>query len=343
MSMNRFAPRSLASAALFCSLSALGQSGIAPMSGSTTDPADWRIGVGQAFNGVSGAFDGVARLMAGGIVCSGTLLQGGQYVLTAAHCADNSAFMTADFGVFADVAAVSRTVVQKFVHPGWNGTLDTGADIAIVRLDVPVSNLRGIRLSSTNDVGKNYLMAGYGVTGRGDATSDPGWADWGYAHYGYNTFDVTSQVFNDAWDGSGDRSFGETYVSDYDNGTLLNNTLQRVADLRSNPWSSNAGLGRGESLIAGGDSGGGDFVWNGSEWLLSGVHSWGWQFCGGRVSPSCDFSASNSASYGDLSGSTAVFSHLLWIHSITAVPEPAGWALMLAGGGLLFGVARCRR
>ena len=92
----------------------------------------------------------------------------------------------------------------------------------------------------------------------------------------------------------------------------------------------------------GGDSGGGDFVWTGSEWLLTGVHSWGWQFCDGRIDPSCDFANTNSGSWGDLMGSTAVYSHTDWIRSVIAVPEPGTYALMMLGL-LGVGVASRRR
>ncbi len=80
-----------------------------------------------------------------------------------------------------------------------------------------------------------------------------------------------------------------------------------------------AGGGTGGS---GGDdySGGGDFVWDAAsgQWLLSAVHSWGWQGNDASGQGACDFLGltgcdariNNSSSYGDLSGSTAVFDQL---------------------------------
>jgi hypothetical protein len=358
----RRAPVTLAAALACISLGAAAQSGpsnlvgyhpggAAPTTGNNSPAVDWRVTQGATFNGVS--FEGNARLRFdndgnlgnGSYVCSGTLLAGGQYVLTAAHCADDFNVMEISFGVYNNVATQTRGVSQAYVHPGWTGDLSGGSDIAVLRLDAPVTTIQGFNISRSTAVGQQHLIMGYGSTSVGNSSTATGWSDWGWAHYGYNTFDVTAKVFDDAWDGSGNNQYGEVYVVDFDsltNGTT-HNTLQRVADLRGNAWSSGLTLGNTEALIAGGDSGGGDFVWNGSEWLLAGVHSWGWQFCGGRISPTCDFSSSNSSSWGDLSGSTAVFSHAAWIESITGpIPEPGTYGLMALGLAVV-GVAARRR
>ena len=74
-----------------------------------------------------------------------------------------------------------------------------------------------------------------------------------------------------------------------------------------------------------------DFVLVNGQWLLSGVHSWGWQACSTFQLTNCDAGTRNSSSYGDLGGSTAVYSHLAWINQVTAVPEPASILMALAG------------
>ena len=88
-------------------------SGQEPNTGNSSAVANWRFAPGQVFNGVAGALDGVARISfttpQGNYACSGSLLQGGQYVLTAAHCADDFSSMTVQFGWFAGSAGLGRT------------------------------------------------------------------------------------------------------------------------------------------------------------------------------------------------------------------------------------------
>lgn len=298
------------------------------LTANNSDPTDWRVTAGKTFQG--NAFDGVARLLfetskGDTYVCSGSLLAGGMYVLTAAHCADDFVQMRLDFGVKNDVAKETRWAAGAKVHEAWTGQLGLGTDIALVRLNQQVTTIEGFQLSQSNDLGKDFLIMGYGTTGQGnDPDTDTNWNDWGWMHWGTNTADVDNNRFNNAIWGTPASPYLE-YVADYDDPIKGNfNTLQVLADLTGGNWSSGIGTGDSEALIAGGDSGGGDFVWDGTRWLLSGVHSWGIDVDGCAAIVDC-----NGSSWGDLSGSTAVFSHLAWIQANT-VPEPGSLALVLA-------------
>jgi Trypsin/PEP-CTERM motif len=319
---------------------------------SSTPASDWRLNPGD----FGGAFDGVAKLLfsnsEGSFVCSGSLLSGGQYVLTAAHCADDFTSMTVDF----KLGAVTANVVSATLHSGWTGfntSVGNGSDIAILKLDTKITGISGFKLSTGNDLGKNILMAGYGLTGTG-STGDDGGFDrdppgtvprlW-RPHFGYNTIDVTDYDLMEGvfGPGAGNTAYGETYVFDFDDGTAEHNALQRLKDLTGAGYAdSSTGLGTSEALTAGGDSGGGDFYWDGTQWVLTGVHSYGWGLCSGDDLPNCDVLEGTNSSYGDLSGSTAVFSHTAWINSVIAVPEPETYALMLAGLGIVGWTARRR-
>ncbi len=338
-----------------------------PLTGNNSAPTNWRVTQGMLFNGVN--FDGNVRIRfdtdgsltdGDGFVCSGTLIAGGTHVLTAAHCASGVNVMEVSHGIYGNVAAGTQAIntgTGVFVHPGWTGALSRGADIAVVRLSAPITDATSFNLSTSNDVGKTFLMMGHGTTGIGNVNAATNWNDYGWAHYGYNVIDATGTSFLNAASAMGlpglgtwSSQFGEEYVADYDgigNGTgtstdpaVRHNTLGRITGL-----TSDQGLGTNEALIAGGDSGGGDFVWSGSEWLLTGVHSWGWQFCGGRLTTpnSCDFGTANSSSWGDISGSTAVYSHVGWINQVTGVPEPGTWAMMGLGLAAVAGAARRRK
>ena len=374
--MTRFTASVLSLAALLA-LSAPAQASqgagdyLTPTTINSTNPnPNWRITSGLQINGVS-TFDASVRITytgadGGGYLCSGSLLAGGSYVLTAGHCGDDvkaGTNMTIQFGYFNGTATQTRTVAASdiILNPNWQGfdkSADAGSDLALLKLNTAVTSIQGYHLSTTNDVGKTYLMAGFGTTGTATANGTSANSDYArYGHYGFNTFDVDSKTFNltlngyvSGWGAEAGYYVGTTYMSDFDSANANNNTLQRIADVTGNAWSSSGVLPNNQEAIIGpGDSGGGDLVWSGGEWLLSAVHSWGWAANDPDSQGACDFvgitncgkSGAANPVFGDLSGSTALFDQVAWISSvvgsqvvIAAVPEPGTW-LMLGGGLLL--------
>ncbi len=338
-------------AAGLASLSAGVLAGPSTMIASTGDPANW---LGSSWS----VLDGVAAVsLAGSGLCSGSLLAGGEYLLTAAHCvsdpntgAQNVFSFLIDFKA-GTAGAVSRAASAVYIAPGWQGenhSLGDGSDLALLRLSTPVTAIAGYGLSPTLDVGKTFLMAGYGRVGNGATGAENG--SYGVLHYGYNVNDTTDYALNNALRAAGygvymdpmySTLYGETYVYDFDNGLAAQNALQRLYGLTGVAVSSDLGLGATEAMTAPGDSGGGDFVLEGGQYLLSGVHSYGWNLCtdiaSGGVSDTlagCTLSPGGVSSFGSLGGSTSVYSALSWIQAVTgvsAVPEPGVWALLLAG------------
>lgn len=350
MRRSSFITSSITAAVALAVAAAQAADGPQPLIVASDSPANW-LG-----SGVS-ALDGVAQLTVaqpGGLfVCSGSLLAGGQYIVTAAHCltddntgAINAASVTAQF----KSGSVTTVSASYSIAPGWAGfgnSAGNGSDIALIKLAAPVTTVAGYALSNSNDVGKTFLMAGYGLVGTG-STGAAGSAPQAL-HYGYNVFDTTDDALTTALRNGGygaalggsSTKLGETYVFDFDNGNANQNAITRLYALAGVNFASDLGQGSAEAMIAGGDSGGGDFVVGGNGMLLlSGVHSYGWDLCtnlaNGGIADSlanCVVAPQNpkGASFGSLGGSTAVFSSLAWIESVTAVPEPTTGTLLLAG------------
>lgn len=166
-------------------------------------------------------------------------------MLTAAQYVEGlgaSSTLSMRFGYTNGAAALTRTATGADVtlHPLWQGfstSGDAGSDLALIKLSAPVTTIAGYRLSSTNDIGKQMLIGGYGTTGTGGRASGPNSSDSSFGHYAFNTFDVDSKTLNVSlagvapdWPGQ-DASFytGTTYVFDFDDAANpgSRNTLQR--------------------------------------------------------------------------------------------------------------------
>ena len=294
---------------------------------STSSPSNLTTGSLNSQTGLSSsALDGVANLSLsrtdGMFGCTGALLSGGAYVLTAAHCVTDGSGNLATSGVslsFANgMSAHVSSSSQISVYGSWNGTLGNNNDLALLRLDGTVTGTTGYSFYTADPLGQNFLLAGYGMVGTG-STGATGGAG-GQLHWGMNEYD-------------GRYSSTGSYLWDFDNGSSSQNTLSKVG------YRSSLGLGSLEGSIAPGDSGGPSFIQLGQQLFLAGVHSFDARYGTGDIDTTQDYS------YGEVGGDTALLSaQRSWISSFataSAVPEPASGWLML-GGGLATLLARRR-
>lgn len=232
-------------------------------------------------------FDSVGLLLGKNFLCSGTLIAD-EWVLSAAHCLDRGKASHFSFEVGDDTFTGS----QKFVHPAWSGNLVAGNDIALLKLSIPSNSPPTVTPSNLwspsngSEVGKQAVAAGFGRGGTG-VTGAQGSA--GVKRAGSNMIDATGDQYGLA-SGILLLDFDDPINSQYDNGNNFG-----LADPISEEYS-----------IAPGDSGGPLFVHDGSEYLVAGVHSFGW----GRLD------GDPNADYDDAFGSTKVSDFLPWIESI---------------------------
>jgi secreted trypsin-like serine protease len=289
----------------------------APLIVASDDPANWQAPSGDPF-------DGVGKLILsrtdGTFGCSGSLLDGGGFLVTAAHCLtdnDGNSILNSATVSFQD-GAVTTTATQAYIWKGWDGhTLESNSDIAILRLDTPVTTISGFAIATGNPFLQPVLHAGYGQTGTGATGMQSG--TFGTLHYGYNVYDAI-------WNGG-------SLAYDFDDGTTAHDTFCIVAGI------CNTGLPHPfESMIASGDSGGPSFILENGEFKLAGLHSFGATFGLGLG----DIDGILNASFGEAGGDTWLLPHIDWIEIVTAVPEPRAYVLLIAGLIIVTGFARRR-
>jgi hypothetical protein len=308
----------------------------------------------------------------GAFICSGSLLNNGRSIATAAHCVtgnDGKLNATRTTAYFFDgdpnqrtvrAGAVTMEVAAYDIHPDYTGEVIDQNDIAVLRLKgtgAPEWAQRYDLYTDPNLRGREFNVAGYGTrstVGGAAGNTAPAGARTGFLREGDNIFDyrLGDSVFQGFFDGfnyaGGTENFFGTaqisfsYISDFDNGTFAQDQSRRVANglglgALGNTFFNNQGLGAREVGIAGGDSGGPGFI----DGRLASINSFGLTF-GASFG---DFDGIFNAGWGELNGYVPVYIHEDFIKGAmaTAVPEPMSWAMLVAGFGLSGAMMRRRR
>lgn len=280
--------------------------------------------------------------------CTGSLLKGGLYLLTAAHCIkdedgrllkDHINNTTANFNL--STGFVSRPVVDFFIHPEYDGNLLNGNDVAVLRLGepAPIEAQQYDIYRGTDEVGQKFTKVGYGAIGTGSTGEDlnsnlPG--SLGYS--GQNQFDASGDMFAGLplFDGLVPNS---QLLYDFDNGEPQNDAFGVHFGI------NDLGLGINEVNQGAGDSGGPVFIDN----SIAGITSYklgDWEvFPNG---PQTDIDLRLNGTFGEFAGVARASSYVSFVddaiagkvRSVKSVPEPSSyvmWTIVSVGGAIFLG------
>ena len=291
-------------------------------------------------------------------ICSGSMVSS-RKIVTAAHCVSNGAVKDAD--LVSTTAyfytgdpnertpfspnAVAIEVSNYHVNPNYTGEVIDQNDIAVLSLssDAPAFAQQYGLYYGDGLTGTQFNVAGYGgrstIGGAFGNNSQTGWLRegdnlydyaWGNSEFGGFFTDI---INGENFFGTADIEY--SYISDFDNGFAANDAACLIAGAvgASAGFGCSTGLGAREVNIAGGDSGGPGFV----DGKLASVNSYGLSF----GTAFGDYRTGLNSSWGEFSGYVPIYIHKEWLGGV--VPEPATWAMMIAGFGLVGGALRRRR
>jgi len=280
-----------------------------------------------------------------GSLCTGALVAS-NVVLTAAHCLAAGASdpiasvvyylpsygnVVNPGGATPDATNDNYTVANYLVNPSYDGNVLHGNDIAMVTLSAAATGHDVYGIYTGDPIHANgaqyteFTRVGTGTVG--DATGTYASGQDYYQRTGNNLYEYYgNQVF-------GSSVSSNILFSDFDDGTSAHDAF---GVLHGN---QQTGID-GESDSSPGDSGGPTFI----DGLIAGITSFGTEPAGGCGSGKTDPYASASgscinSSVGEMAGDTNVAAYSSFITSYIAsanpVPEPATWAMMIAGFGMV--------
>jgi hypothetical protein len=294
-------------------------------------------------------------------ICSGSLLPDRVSILTAAHCVSDGAGTPGPLSVRAffngssdpdflpTLNGSARDVSRIMVQGQYTGFVIDHNDIAVLRLANAAPDwAKAYELSTLTDLtGQDFNVAGYGARSSigGNFGTNAG---TGRLRQGDNRMEW--RVGDAAFAGTTYGIFGPqartefSYVSDFDNGLAANDASCRFASagnfaglgIAGTAKFCNLGRGANEVSVAGGDSGGPQFD---SMGRIMSVTSYGITF-GTNFG---DIRGGLQSSFGEMNGFVPVYLHTDFIAGAMGVPEPASWAMLILGFGLVGATARRRR
>lgn len=292
----------------------------------------------------------------GAYICSGTLMNDRQSILTAAHCvtgagglpSSTTAFFyggpNGDTVVSSGAPATGVAASQYFVHPSYTGNVIDQNDVAVIRLAAAAPAFAPSFGLYTQDLtGKDFNVWGYGArsSGGGNVGDNLG---TGRLRQGDNRYDfrLGDAVFGTGWATELVEPFARiehSWLSDFDNGLAANDasckTVGVVFGLAADPKWCDLGRGAREVGVAGGDSGGPGFI----DGLVASVNSYGLTY--GEPAYG-DIDTDLNSSFGEFTGYVPVYLHAGFINA-ALVPEPGTYLMMALGLVGVGALARRRR
>ncbi|MEO7457597.1 MAG: trypsin-like serine protease, partial [Gemmatimonadaceae bacterium] len=294
-----------------------------------TDPR-YQTPVSPAYNGV-GYVQMTSNL--GTFACTGSLLEDGKSVLTAAHCLKGGVGnVTSILVAFYDSNGAFRVLSASGwdAHPLYSTKVMDENDIGVVHLTAEApSTISRYKIFTGDATDRAFEFVGFGQRGSfGAGVSANGNFQLASRKQGENLFDLYagdsrftcpvgspfcapgSNFWNNVF-GSSAGNVGHVLLTDFDSGLAANNGMcvlgQFTGDTNLGNSECQDGYGLNEAISGQGDSGGPGFI-NG---MIASVTSFGATF-GSGVS---DNDNALNSSFGEFAGFTDVAYHASWIQS----------------------------